>query len=92
MTDPQPPQIAFINGDNWGIISRLHRDTGIGLSKMPEVSCPIVGTSQISPQEKANVLRKYVTPHGVTSVPILLATLIGAGGAVLNKERNANNA
>jgi hypothetical protein len=56
---------------------------------MPTVSCPIVDTSQINPQEKALLLRKYIEPLGVTNTPILLAKLINAGGIVLNSKRAA---
>lgn len=83
----KPPQVAFINGDNWGIVSWNRRQTGIGLNKMPVVTCPVVNTENMDPVKMRKILRKNISPQGVISTPILLVELINSGAEILNCKR-----
>lgn len=83
------PQIAFLHGGNWGIISGRFRHAGIGLDKMPDVQCPIVDDTEIDDGILQKIKRKYISPYGASDISSLLEELIGAGGKILNSKRAA---
>ena len=80
------PQVAFVNGDTWGIVGKYKRQTAVSeFCAMPELpsGTPIVNMVCVSNARRQTILGNHISPCGIDNIPAMLRELCDAGAVVI---------
>ena len=74
-------QIALLGARSWALIGPYYQHTGlIDRWPIPQVACPVIDVSRLSPGQAHIILSAHVhTPEGVDDVDALVAALLRVG-------------
>jgi hypothetical protein len=79
--DNLSPQIVLLDALSWALIGPYYQHTGLlDLWPMPQVTCPVIDVSWLSPGQAHIILSAHIhTPDGVDDVDALVAALLRVG-------------